>query len=72
MSEEDPMDRDEARQNPREAVDAIERRIDSGHAAADVGADTDPDPADATKPAFAVDLDPEDQGTAEAAADNPD
>jgi hypothetical protein len=59
-SEPDGPDDDE-----REAGEALADRLEAGN----------PDPVeddDAATPAFELDLDPEDQGTAEAAAANPD
>ncbi|GLZ48934.1 hypothetical protein Acsp06_51190 [Actinomycetospora sp. NBRC 106375] len=76
----DPLDRHRARRHPEDAVDELERRVlggpdhrlDGGHpdalapteAASGRGADTEP--------AFAVDVDPEDQGSSDVAPRNPD
>ncbi|NMO91231.1 hypothetical protein [Actinomycetospora sp. TBRC 11914] len=57
-----------AREDPRAAVDDLESAVVHGP-----DGDT-PDPAeddDPPSPAFDLDLEPEDQGTAEAAAGNP-
>jgi hypothetical protein len=70
--EPDVPDDDEARvpaQDPGAAVDDLQSSVAPGP-----DGDT-PDPAeddDPPSPAFDIDLDPEDQGTAEAAAANPD
>ena len=77
----DPLEADRARDNPEDAVDALEQRVlggpdhrlDDGHPD-DVGpgedADTgDQDPGDAA--VFDLDLDPEDQGDADAVGPAP-
>ncbi len=74
------MDPDEARQNPEEAVDALERRIQAGRRAdgsdasqeAETPESGDDEDGVPPEPAFEVDLDPEDQGGAAAGASNPD
>jgi hypothetical protein len=89
-TEVDPIDPEDARRNPEQAVDAMEDRIlgDSnnrldGRYPDDAGAGDGSDDAAAEHPddtgdddradsAFQVDLDPEEQGSAEAGASNPD
>jgi hypothetical protein len=62
-------DRDAGQAAPADAVDDLERAV------VDQPSGDTPDPMeddDPPSPAFDIDLDPEDQGTAEAAAANPD
>ena len=62
-------ERDAGQAAPADAVDDLEDAV------VDQPADDTADPVeddDAVTPAFELDLDPEDQGTAEAAAANPD
>jgi hypothetical protein len=81
-------DRDRARRHPEDAVDALEERVlggpehrlDGGYPddlgpAEQRGVDHDDDAApseDDSPPAFAIDVDPEDQGSAAVAPRNPD
>jgi hypothetical protein len=60
----DPQAPDDARSNPEQAVDAMEQRV-LGDSAASAREDKDED----LSPAFEQDLDPQDQGSAEAAAE---
>jgi hypothetical protein len=55
---------DDPQSNPEQAVDAMEQRV-LGDSAAAAGEGEDED----LSPAFELDLDPEDQGTAEAGAE---
>ena len=66
----DPLDPDQAQDDPRRAVEALEQRVlgepgdrlDDGPPAGETG-----DAGEAgDKAVFAIDLDPEDQGTADA------
>lgn len=81
----DPLDRDRARRNPEEAVDALERRVLGGpEHRLDGGypddlspeqqddAEGDTDGAPPTEAAFGMDVDPEDQGSSTVAPRNPD
>jgi hypothetical protein len=70
----DEIDADEARRNPEQAVDALERRIhaERGPGGADRDDEPGPDGGTPPEPAVEVDLDAEDQGSAAAAASNPD
>lgn len=88
-----PLDRERARRNPEEAVDALEKqvlggpehRLDGGYPddlspAEQNDVDYDPaddhphpgDPSPPTEAAFALDVDPEDQGSPDVAPRNPD
>lgn len=90
-----PLDRDRARRNPDDAVDALEKkvlggpehRLDGGYPddlspAQQQDADDEPDdvppgdrsedPSPPAEPAFAIDVDPEDQGSSDVAPRNPD
>ncbi|GAA4735629.1 hypothetical protein [Actinomycetospora chibensis] len=94
-SDDDPLEADEARRNPEDAVDALEQkvlggpehRLDGGYpddlspteqndvdhrdgVAPPGGGSEEPGPT--TEPAFAVDVDPEDQGSPGVAPRNPD
>ncbi len=55
---------DDPRSDPEQAVDAMEQRV-LGDDATSTGGDEEED----LSPAFELDLDPEDQGSAEAAAE---
>ena len=64
--EPDPDAPDDPRSNPEQAVDAMERRVQGdGDSAASAREDEDED----LSPAFEQDLDPQDQGSADAAAE---
>ena len=90
-----PLDRDRARRNPEDAVDALEKevlggpehRLDGGYPdnlspaqQNDVISEPDDmppgdgstDPTSPVEPAFAIDVDPEDQGSSDVAPRNPD
>ena len=60
----DPHAPDDPQSNPEQAVDAMEQRV-QGDSAASAREDKDED----LSPAFELDLDPQDQGSAEAAAE---
>jgi len=89
-----PLDRDRARRNPEDAVEALEKevlggpehRLDGGYPD-DLSPveqnDVDSEPGDVSPgdgsenpgsadPAFAIDVDPEDQGSSDVAPRNPD
>lgn len=80
-----PLDDDRARRNPEDAVDALEQkvlggpehRLDGGYPddlspTEQNDVDRSEDPGPTTEPAFAVDVDPEDQGSPDVAPRNPD